>query len=198
MPALERFIADHAAAIAWHSGMAFGYAMLDEPAAARRHLEVISANDFARLPRDANRVAILCELAEAVGALGDVECAGALYALLTPYAGRNCTNGRAAMCYGATDHFLGRLAQTRGRHEEAIAHYEDAEALNERLEAHSRQPDTQHRHAEALLARGDRGDRERALALLGAAEAGAAATHLVHVPVRVAETREAAATHAPR
>ncbi len=195
--AVERFIAGHAAALAWHTGLAWGYAELGDEAGARHHLDVLVPDGFAPVPRDANRVPMLCELAEAVAILGDTGHAARLYELLEPYAGRNAVNGRAIMCYGATDHYLGRLAQVLDRPGDAIAHYATAEALDERIEAHSRRPDTQQRHAEALVARGGPGDRKRALALLDAAELGAAATDLLHVPPRIAATRDAAAQLAP-
>jgi hypothetical protein len=66
----------------------------------------------------------------AVERLGDQPRAATLYDLLTPYSERICTLGQAAL-YGATAYFLGLLAITLERWDEAVTHLGEAIARHE-------------------------------------------------------------------
>jgi tetratricopeptide (TPR) repeat protein len=105
--------------------------------------------------------------------LGDRARAAILYQLLLPYAGRNVVVGNAAACYGALSRYLGALATTLGRWDEAAQHFEDALAMNARMEAWPWLAHTQYQYATMLLARDQSGDREKARELLRAALATA-------------------------
>ena len=100
--------------------------------------------------------------------LEDIPRASTLYRLLLPYAGRTC-DGPGAACYGAASRYLGMLAATMERWEEAAQHFEDALAMNTRMRARPWLAHTQHEYAKMLLARNQPGDREEATALLNMA-----------------------------
>jgi hypothetical protein len=74
-------------------------------------------------------------LAETAATLGDATHAAALHELLSPYADRNVAVGWASTCMGSASRHLGLLADLLGRRDEAIAHFESALAMNERMRA---------------------------------------------------------------
>ena len=73
------------------------------------------------------------------------------------------------VCYGPVAHYLGLLARTLSRWEEAAAHLEAAAAATAKAGARPLLARTQYAHASTLRARGSAGDRERADELLAAA-----------------------------
>jgi tetratricopeptide (TPR) repeat protein len=101
--------------------------------------------------------------------LEDSARAATLYQLLQPYAGRTVVIGHAAACYGALSRYLGTLATTLGRWDEAAQHFEDALDMNARMEARPWLAHTQYQYAILLLVRDQAGDREKAVELLEAA-----------------------------
>ncbi len=101
--------------------------------------------------------------------LGDKARAAVLYQLLLPYAGHTVVIGSAVACYGALSRYLGALATTLARWDEAAQHFEDALAMNTRMEAWPWLAHTQHQYATMLLARDQPGDGEKARELLKAA-----------------------------
>ena len=105
--------------------------------------------------------------------LEDRARAATLYQLLLPYAGRNAVISNAAACYGALSRYLGALAATLERWDEAAQHFEDAMAMNAHIEAPPWLAHTQHQYAAMLLARGQSGDRDMAAGLLNASLATA-------------------------
>jgi hypothetical protein len=79
--------------------------------------------------------------------------------------------GYSVVCYGALSRYLGALAATLDRWGGAARHFEEALAMNARMEtwlAH-----TQYQYATMLLARDSPGDRDKAFALLDSALATA-------------------------
>ena len=101
--------------------------------------------------------------------LGDRARAATLYQLLLPYAGRTVVIGNAAACYGALSRYLGALATTLERWDEAAQHFEDALAMNARMEAWPWLAHTQYQYATMLLARDQAGDQRESQ---GAAQGG--------------------------
>ncbi len=81
------------------------------------------------------------------------------------------SNGVA--CYGALSRYLGSLATTLKRWDDAARHFEDALAMNARMDARPWLAHTQHQYATMLLARRQSGDRDKAATLLDAALATA-------------------------
>lgn len=75
---------------------------------------------------------VMCGLAETYVALADRGAAERLYAQLLPHAHANAV-GPCLEYRGSVEHYLGLLAGTLGRADEALAHLARAEAFNERL-----------------------------------------------------------------
>ena len=75
----------------------------------------------------------------------------------------------AVGCYGAVSRFLGALATTLRRWDEAAQHFEDALAMNARMGALPWLAHTQHRYGLMLIQRNRSGDRDKAITLLDTA-----------------------------
>ena len=93
--------------------------------------------------------------------------------ILLPFAGRNVVIGSGAACYGALARYLGALATTLGRLDDAARHFENAFAMNARMDARPWLAHTQHQYAAMLLVRHQPNDRDKAAALLDTAHATA-------------------------
>ena len=133
---------------AYRAGFAWVYAARGERERAREMLEWVAGDGFARLPHDMNRLAALCELAQASALLGDARHAAALYAELAPYGDRNVLNARGAAGYGSVSLHLADVAALLGDRALAARHYEDAIAHNERIGAVRWLERARRRHAE--------------------------------------------------
>jgi DNA-binding CsgD family transcriptional regulator/transcriptional regulator with XRE-family HTH domain len=108
----------------------------------------------------------LVHLAEAASILGDQQSADLLYKTLEPERHLVATVGGAFMCVGSVSRYLGMLATTLERWDDADRHYRDGLAMNERIGATLFATRTRYDWAEMLLKRGRPGDRERASELL--------------------------------
>ncbi|MFQ5593938.1 MAG: AAA family ATPase [Anaerolineae bacterium] len=172
-PVVKHFVERYDQATTWRPGLALIYSDLGMEPEARAEFEHLAADGFASLSQDALWVATVTYLAEVCAFLGDAERAATLYQLLLPYDGLNVVVGFAATCYGATSRYLGLLAATMSRWEEAERHFEDALEMNARMGARPWLAHTQHQYAAMLLARGQAGDRARATSLLDQALATA-------------------------
>ncbi len=172
-PVVRYFIQQHGAAAAWRPGLALIYAELGLEHEAREQFEILAQHDFADLPRDALWMGSMTYLADVCIFLADRRRAVQLYDLLAPFDGRNVVVGNATACYGALSRYLGALAAMLERWDDAERHFEDALAMNTRMEAPPWIAHTQHQYAGMLLRRDRSGDRERALELLHAAFATA-------------------------
>jgi class 3 adenylate cyclase/DNA-binding CsgD family transcriptional regulator len=168
-PAVRHFVQQHGTAATWRPGLALIYSELGRAREARVAFEHLAKHDFADFPRDSLWAGCLAYLAEVCTFLGDIPRASTLYRLLLPYAGRTIVMGAGVVCYGAASRYLGMLAATMERWEEAAQHFEDALAMNTRMGARPWLAHTQHEYAKMLLARNQPGDREEATALLNMA-----------------------------
>jgi tetratricopeptide (TPR) repeat protein len=128
---IEEKIATSPAGMAWRGSYAWLLAVTGRPDAAREQLAIITADDFAALPFDANWPSAMGEAAEVCALLGDRDPAAAVYERLLPYAGGTLSAGRAVTSYGSTQRLLAGLAATLGRVDEAVARHEDAIRVNE-------------------------------------------------------------------
>ncbi|HLA19075.1 MAG TPA: adenylate/guanylate cyclase domain-containing protein, partial [Dehalococcoidia bacterium] len=149
----------------WRSFLALVYCELGREAEARDHFELAAANDFADEAREPNWLMLAGTLCEIAAVLDDAERAATLYDLLLPYAGHSLVDIGAASFRGATSRYLGLLAATMQRWEDAAQHFEDALEMNARMGARPWVAHTQHDYADMLLRRGAKGDREKALGL---------------------------------
>jgi len=133
---------------------------------ARREYERVVFGSLGDLPRDSTAILRVALLARACAALGDSARAPRLYEMLLRCADRNVvvTGGTASL--GAVSGYLGLLARTMERWDEAARHFDEALALDGRLGAIPALARTQCDYAELLLARGRGEDRARAELLL--------------------------------
>ena len=172
-PIVRAFVQQHSAAAAWRPGLAVIYSELGLMTDALSEFENLAQHDFADLPRDAVWMGTMTYLVDICTFLGDKSRAETLYRILLPFDGSNVVVGNGAACYGALSRYLGALATTLKRWVDAARHFEDALAMNTRMEARPWLARTQEQYATMLLARGRSGDRDNATTMLDAALATA-------------------------
>ena len=164
---------------------------LGRPAEARAVFDALAANEFAAMYRDSEWLVETSLVSDACAMLGDTEAAATLYAQLVPFAGRHAV-GHPEGSVGAVDRYLGLLAATLGRLDDAVRHLTAAIEVNERMGAHPWTAHSRHDLAEVLRRRDAGGDRAEATRLdrmaaeaataLGMALAGRIAPEVVSSP----------------
>ena len=154
---------------AWRTAIALLLADLGREKEAREEFEILAADDFAVLPRDAQWPVAVALLAEVCGFLGDSERAAQLYEHLRPLEHICIVVGVATDCYGPTSRPMGRLAATMGRWDDAERHFEDALERSTKMGSGRWTTRTQLQYAQMLAARDGPGDRQKALGLLAQA-----------------------------
>jgi tetratricopeptide (TPR) repeat protein len=169
---MATFVEQYPGIPGWRAGLASLHSELGQEPEARQWFEQL-ASDFTQLPRDMFWLKSISLLAELCAYLGDSERAAFLYEWLAPYAERCVVDAPVAACSGSVARYLGLLAATLGRHDQAAAHFESAIAVNAGIRAWPWVAHTRHDLAAMLLARREPGDRERALELVGEALAAA-------------------------
>jgi class 3 adenylate cyclase/tetratricopeptide (TPR) repeat protein len=171
--AVRFFVQQETVAGAWRPGLAIIYSELGDVVEAREQFETLARDDFADLPRDPLWMGTLTYLADVCTFLGDQDRAEILYQILLPFSACNVVIGTTTVCYGALSRYLGALATTLRRWDNAAQHFEDALVMNARMDAYPWLAHTQYQYAGMLLARNQSGDRDRAVTLLDAALATA-------------------------
>ena len=111
--------------VSWRSTLPYILVEAGEPERAREAYEAVAADGFSGLPGSLFHLTGLICLAEACAALGDTDGADALYARLEPHADRLVQTGFSG-CWGSVRRFLGVLAATAGRTDEARVHFDAA------------------------------------------------------------------------
>ena len=152
-PVVRHFVQMSSEAATWRPGLALMYSELGLEQETRTEFEHLAAHDFADIPRDARWVACLVYLSEVCTFLGDARRAAVLYQCLLPHDGYTLVVGPTAACYGAAAYYLGLLAATMCRWEEAQRHFAAALAMNARMGAKPALAHTQYAYAKMLLAR---------------------------------------------
>jgi class 3 adenylate cyclase len=137
-------------------------------AEARSEFERLAARDFVDLPRNGAWLFTVAYLAELAAFLDDARRAETLYGLLLPFARLNVMVN-PVIAWGSAARYLGLLAATRGRPDEAARHFEAAREMNVRMGTRQAVAHTATDHAQMLLARGGPGDRATAVELLNQA-----------------------------
>jgi class 3 adenylate cyclase len=122
---------------------------------ARSVLEMLVRGPFVASLMDENRQAAICMMAGVAARLGDEGRAEVLYGYLRPNAGHLVASAGPAICVGAADRYLGMLAATMGRLDEAERHLEAALDLETALGANALVALTRLEYACVLEARGD-------------------------------------------
>jgi DNA-binding SARP family transcriptional activator len=132
-------------------------------------------SDFEDIPRDVNWFPAMVTLAVTVYRLGDAVRAARLYELLAAFEDRYVVVGGVSpsAVYGSVAYYLGLLAATSGRRDEAEAHFERALERNQQIGAAGWVAHTQAALA-SLLGTGARADELRAAARATASACGMA------------------------
>ena len=152
----------------WRCVFAHTAGALGHEAEAREVFDELAVDDFAALGFDEQWLVSMSLLAETATQLGDSSRAGAVYERLLPYA------ELMGVCYpeistGPVARYLGILAATAERWEDAECHFERALDLSERIGARPWLALTRRDFGHMLRARGAAADRKRADELLRAA-----------------------------
>lgn len=151
------------------TGLAFLYSEIGREKEAREEFEHVAAQDFTDIVRDQGWLGSMTNLAQVAFFLHDKKRASTLYNMLLPYAERNVIVGSANDCFGAVARYLGLLAATLERWDEATHHFEKAIALNRRVGARLFTAHTQCDYAALLITQGNPNDVGRARELLDTA-----------------------------
>jgi len=165
-PLLRHFMRTSEGAKAWGPGLALIYAELGRTAEARAQFDQVAANDFADIPHDANWLPCMTYLADVCNFLGDKAHAALIYEQLLPYQKLAVLIASGSACYGSASRYLGTLATTLERWDQAEQHFQDALAMNSAMNAHPWLAHTQYQYARMLLSRDHPGDSEKAEALI--------------------------------
>jgi DNA-binding SARP family transcriptional activator len=165
---LEQYVAEYPDVFIFRCALANVYGELGHERKARAELARIAASDFADLHIGTEWFVGASALASVCARLEDAEAAKRLYDALLPYADFN-VYAHPEVCLGSAARFLGVLATTMSRWDDAAGHFEQALEMNARMGGRPSAAHTQHDHAAMLLRRGQPGDTERARELLAAA-----------------------------
>jgi len=149
----------------WPALLAIAHSEAGLSTKARGEFEGSAARDFVDLPRDGQWLALVALLSRACNLLRDGHRAATLYEMLLPYAGRNVAPGGFSDYHGSTSHYLGLLAATMERWEEAGEHFKAAVEMNTKMGAKPWVAHSQHDYAAMLLRRDEPGSRKDALEL---------------------------------
>lgn len=123
----------------------------------------LSVHQFAGEPYDHLWMLNLAVLAIACSALGDATHAAMLYELMLPYCDQNVTvTPLTPSNLGSTSHYMGLLAATMTRWDDAAGHFEAAIQKHTQAGALSFLALSRYQYAHVLLARGRPGDKQRA------------------------------------
>jgi len=154
---------------AWRAAAANSLMQAGRDAQAR---QLVLAEDFQNVPRDAVWSGTVFGWGDACSGLGLGDRAAELYELLAPFSGQVASGGAAL--YGSIARVLGALAGTLGRYEQAEGHFAAAAVIEERFGAPLFLARTRTGWAGMLIARGRPEDRDRAQHMLEQAEETAA------------------------
>jgi class 3 adenylate cyclase/tetratricopeptide (TPR) repeat protein len=166
IPAVREMAQRYPAIRAWRLALVSFLADAGRLEETRTEFERLAAHDFDDIPLDAQWLTAMTRIADACAHLGDAQRAALLYEKLAPFADYAVVAGRAASMNGPVSSYLGRLAMTIGRIDDAIRHLEHGLELGRRMGDRPFATEAAHYLAAALLERGATGDRERALELL--------------------------------
>ena len=175
---VERFVREEVltrplsggAAAVWNGNLALFMAEAGLEARARHYLDRVADCDDTELTQNVDGRSGAALAAEACALLGDERLAPRFYELLLPRDGLCILGGRGVYFRGAVARYLGLLAATMGRADDAVRHLEDALETNARAQAPPWIARSLLDLARALLARGRPGDDLRAVDQLQRAE----------------------------
>jgi tetratricopeptide (TPR) repeat protein len=150
------------------SVLAVAWAELDEPAKAEAAFEELAASGFVDMRMDPTWLVGITNAAVACAYLRDTARAALLWDLLEPYPDQ-LPVAALGMTGGSVSYYLGLLAATLERYDEADARFQAAAETHSRIGAPTWLARTELEWARALLRRDGPGDRDQARQLLGRA-----------------------------
>jgi hypothetical protein len=151
------------AGTAWKVALTVIDAVTGDLYQARRIVAELTRDGCRALPMNANWHAA-CDLAEGAALVGDREAAAPLYELLAPHERLFPVVARAMSCFGSAEYYVGRLAATLGRLDEAESRLRRAAHVNDRAGAAPRAALALARLGDVLAARGDHSHADDVLA----------------------------------
>lgn len=166
-------MAQHARAPAWRAAVASVVAHVGRTSDARAELDRLVGPSGLRAPVDAAWLPAAVLVAEVCHRLDWRDGAGGLFTQLAPWSGRHVVVAPAAVYLGPVDHYLGLLATTASRFEDADAHLGAAVDQARRLGARPSLARSQVALAALALRRDGPGDAARATNLLAEARLAA-------------------------
>ncbi len=169
LPAIRALAAGGSASLAWSAALVVAEVETGAVERGEARYERLAGGDFAAIPRDWYWSGTTALLAEMCVAVGDIDRAPVLYALLEPFADR-FVQIIFTTCWGSVARYLGLLAGAMDRFDLAERHFEAALAGNARMGAVLMTAETQCAYGAMLLRRDRPGDRERAAGLGALAE----------------------------
>jgi hypothetical protein len=169
-PAISDLVAERPARPVFRCVLAHVHARMGRLAEAQRALDDLTRDDCAALPFDQEWMFGMSLLAETAQLLDDADAADVLYPLLRPWSALNVVDPTEGV-RGAAARYLGILATTSKRWDDATPHFETAIAMNAAMGARPWLALTQEDYARMLLVRGRPADRERPRVLLDDAAA---------------------------
>ncbi len=172
---------------AWRCALAALYAEIGRSTECRAEFETLAEDDFAGLPRDGNWLTSAAFAGRACARLADGARAAVLHEQLLPYARLNVVIGLGILYVGSVELFLGQLAATAERWDEAERHFEAARAMHEQMRSPPMCAHTDHEHARMLLTRARAEDRSRARDLIERATASAGALGMTRLSREIEE-----------
>jgi tetratricopeptide (TPR) repeat protein len=165
LPAVEAYVDRYGLNAAWRAGLAWAYLHADRLEEARRAYEPLAGGGFSSVQRDMNWCCSVAFLSEVCARLGDCRRAEWLYQALLPCADLHAVAGVGSAYLGSVSRYLGLLAVTRGRFEEAERHFRSALEAEARVGASPWVERTRSDLERMLRARRGTGDRRRAKAV---------------------------------
>jgi DNA-binding SARP family transcriptional activator/tetratricopeptide (TPR) repeat protein len=181
---LRELVAGNPSRSAWRAGLATLLNRTGRDEEAQAEFDALGVDGFERVLRDGDWMVIMALAADLASRLDDAGHAAPLYELLLPFAATNVVIGLGAVCLGSASRYLGGVALTLERRDDAIHHLRHAVETNTALGATLELAHTQLDLARAL------GDGPEARQLIGQAEAIAAERELPAVARLAAELRE--------
>jgi DNA-binding SARP family transcriptional activator/tetratricopeptide (TPR) repeat protein len=168
-PAIRDSAAAYPARPVFRCALAHIHARLGLGSDAQRALDALARDAFSTVPFDMEWLVAMSLLAETCSIVGDLESSAVLHGMLLPWAAFNAADPVEGV-RGSVSRYLGLLAATMERWDDAACHYEDAIAMNERMGARPWLAYTQSDYGHMLRDRGNPEDTARADELLAAAE----------------------------
>jgi DNA-binding SARP family transcriptional activator len=167
-PDIERLVDEYPTLSYLRPVLASLYSELGLEQHAREKFETLARQDFADLPFDSDWLFQMSLLSQVCASLGDTRNAAKLYEMLLPHADCNVL-AYPELSLGSASRYLGLLASTVSRWEEAERHFDAAIEMHAEMGARPWLSHTQHDYATMLLARRGPTDVERALELVAEA-----------------------------